>query len=135
VYVYKIRLASLFLPVITQVINLLNGIKRHHLLFNTVGQNRCPLIFDNNHSKFSVICVRFMYKFLALCLFFPFLIWRRLSFLKTFLVTNIFKQLLFQNRLKQFHKTNRNVSWVTQNLQKWFLFSCYILACIWHFDY
>jgi len=81
-FVYKIRLAIFFLPVITQVINFLNGIERHHLLFNTVGQNSCPLIFDNNHSKFSVICVRCMYKYLALCYFFPFLIRRRLSFFK-----------------------------------------------------
>ena len=88
-FVYKKRLASIFLPVITQVINLLNGIERHHFLFNTVGQNSCPLIFDNNHSKFSVICVRFMYKYLALCYFFLFLIRRRLSFLKTFLVYTV----------------------------------------------
>jgi len=85
--VYKIRLASFFLPVITQVINLNNGVERHHLLLNTVGQNSCPLIFENNHSKFSVICVRFMYKYLALCYFFLFLIRRRLSFLKTFFVS------------------------------------------------
>jgi len=28
------------------------------------------MILDNNHSKFSVICVRFMYKYLALCYIF-----------------------------------------------------------------
>jgi len=73
-----------FLPlsVITHVINVLNGIWRHHLLSNKVGQNSCPLILDNKHSMFSVICVRFMYKYF----FFLFLIRRRLSFLKTFFV-------------------------------------------------
>ena len=60
------------LSVITQVISILNGIWRHHLLFNKVSQNSCPLILDNNHSEFSVICVRFMYKYLALCYFFLF---------------------------------------------------------------
>ena len=60
------------LPVITQVINLLNGIWRHHLHSNKVGQNSCPLILENNHSKFLVICVRFMYKYLALCYIFSF---------------------------------------------------------------
>jgi len=76
---------TFFLPlsVITHVIKLLNWIWRHHLLSNKVGQNSCPLILDNNHCKFSVICVRFMYKYLALCFFFfLFLIRRRLSFLK-----------------------------------------------------
>jgi len=67
--------------------NLLNGIWRHHLLSNKVGQNSRPL--DNIHFKFSVNCVRFMYKYLTLCyIFFYFLIRRRLSFLKTFLVCN-----------------------------------------------
>ena len=63
-----------FLPmsVITQEIHLLNGIWRHHLLSNKVGQNNCSLILENNHCKFSVICVRFMYKYLALCYFSPF---------------------------------------------------------------
>jgi len=72
----------LSLSVITQVIYVLYGIWRHHLLSNKVGQNSSPLILDNNHSKFSVICVRFMHKYFL----FPFLIRRRLSFLKTFLV-------------------------------------------------
>ena len=65
------KTCKFFLPlsVITQVINLLNGIWRHHLLFNKVGQNSCSLILENNHCKFSVICVRFMYKYLALCYF------------------------------------------------------------------
>jgi len=49
------------------------------LVVTTTGK---PLILDNNHFKFSVICIRFMYKYLALCYFFPFLIRRRLSFLK-----------------------------------------------------
>ena len=63
------KTCKFFLPlsVITQVINVLNGIWRHHLLSNNVRQKSCPLILDNNHSKFSVICVRFMYKY-----FFPF---------------------------------------------------------------
>jgi len=85
------KTCKFFLPrfVITQVINFLNGNWRHHLLSNKVGQNSCPL--DNIHFKFSVICVRFMYKNLTLCyIFFLFLIWRRLSFLKTFLVYNAF---------------------------------------------
>jgi len=80
---------QVFLPrfVITHVIILFNGIWRHHLLSNKVGRNSFPL--DNIHFKFSVICVRFMYKYLTLCyIFFLFLIWRRLSFFKTFLVTN-----------------------------------------------
>jgi len=57
------KTCTFFLPlsVITQVINVLNGIWRHHLLSNKVRHNSCPLILDNNHSKFSVICVRFMY--------------------------------------------------------------------------
>jgi len=75
-FVYKIRLTifSFFLPlsVITQVINLLNRIWRHHLISNKVCQNSCPLILDNNHSKFSVFCVRFMYKYSALFYFFLF---------------------------------------------------------------
>ena len=62
---------------------------RHHLLFNKVGQNSCSLILEKNHCKFSVICVRCMYKYLALCYFPPFLILRRLSFLKTFIVSNV----------------------------------------------
>jgi len=76
------KTCKFFLPlsVIIQVINLLNGIWRHHLLFNKVGQNSCSLILENNHCKFSVICVRFMYKYLALCNFPVFLIPRRLSF-------------------------------------------------------
>ena len=81
------KTCKFFLPlsVITQVINLLNGIWRHHVLSNKVGQNSCPLSLDNNHSKFSVICVRFIYKYWELCYFFIFIIRRRLSFLKTFL--------------------------------------------------
>jgi len=63
---YKTCKFVLPLSVIAQVINLLNGIWRHHLLSNKVGQNSCPLILDNNHFKFSAICVRFMYKYLAL---------------------------------------------------------------------
>ena len=81
------KTCKFFLPriVITHVMNLVNGIWRHHLLANKVGQNSCPL--DNIHLNFSVICVRFMYKYLTLCYMFSlFLIWRRLSFLKTFLV-------------------------------------------------
>jgi len=66
-FVYKTCKFFLPLSVITQVINVLNGIWRHHLLSNKVRQNGCPLILDNNHSKFSIICVRFMYKY-----FFPF---------------------------------------------------------------
>ena len=68
------KTCKFFLPlsVMTQVINLLNGIWRHHVLFNKVGQNSCPLILDNNHFKFSDICVRFMYKYLSLCFFFLF---------------------------------------------------------------
>jgi len=82
------KTCNFFLPlsVITQVITFLNGIWRHHLLSNKVGQNSCPLILDNYHSKFSVICLSFMYKYLALCYCFSFFIRRRLSFLKTFLV-------------------------------------------------
>jgi len=38
----------LSLSVITQVINVLNGIWRHHLLYTKVRQNNCPLILDNN---------------------------------------------------------------------------------------
>ena len=66
--------------------NLLNGIWKHHLLSNKVGQNSRPL--DTIHFKFSAICVRFMYKYLTqLVLYFlHFLIRRLLSFLKTFLV-------------------------------------------------
>ena len=42
---------------------------------------------DNNQSKFSVICVRFMYKYLALCyIFFFFFNPTPFIFLKTFLV-------------------------------------------------
>jgi len=70
-------LLKLFISGNTQVINVLNGIWRHHLLSNKVGQNSCPLILENNHSMFSIICVRFMYKY-----FLPFLIRRRLSFFK-----------------------------------------------------
>jgi len=61
--VYKIlcvNISSIYI-VITQVMNLLNGIWRHHLLSNEIGQKNCPL--DNIHFKFSVICVRFMYKY------------------------------------------------------------------------
>jgi len=66
--------------------NLLNGIWRHHLLSNKVGQN--SRLLENIHFKVSVICVRFMNKYLTLCyIFFFFLIRRRLSFLKTFLVS------------------------------------------------
>ena len=63
------KTCKFFLPlsVITPVINVLNGIWRRHLLSNKVRQTSCPLILDNNHSKFSAICVRFMYKY-----FFPF---------------------------------------------------------------
>jgi len=57
--------------------------------FLTVGQNSCPLIFDNNHSKFSVICERFMYKYLALCYFFLFFNPTPFVFLKTFLVSTV----------------------------------------------
>ena len=83
-FVYKIKTCKFFLPlsVITQVIHFHNGIWKHHLLSNKVGQNSCPLILDNNHSKISVICVWFRYKY-----FFRFSIRRRLSFLKTFLVS------------------------------------------------
>ena len=87
------KTCKFFLPlsVITQVINLLKMEFEditYNVLSNKVGQNNCSLILKNNHCKFSVICVRFMYKYLALCNFFPiFLILRRLSFLKTFLVT------------------------------------------------
>jgi len=70
------------LSILTEVINLLNGIWRHHLLSNKVGQNSCSLILKKNHCTFSVICVRFMYKYLALCHFPPFLILRCLSFFK-----------------------------------------------------
>jgi len=68
------KICKFFLPlsVITQVINPLNGSWRNHLLSNKVGQNSCPLILDNNHSKFSVTCVRFVYKYLALCYKFSF---------------------------------------------------------------
>ena len=68
------KTCKFFLPlsVITQVINLPKGNWRHHLLSNKVVQNSCPLILDNNQSKFSVICVRFMYKYLALCYIFSF---------------------------------------------------------------
>jgi len=70
------KTCTFFLPlsVITQVINILNGIWRHHLLSNKVGQNSCSLILENNHCKFSVICVRSMnkYMYLSLCYFFPF---------------------------------------------------------------
>ena len=69
-FVYKIRLVSFFLPVITQVINLLNGIKSS-IQFK---------IF------ISIIIDDMMIQVLSLVLFFPFLIRRRLSFLKTFLV-------------------------------------------------
>jgi len=57
-------------------------------LSNKVGQKSCPLIIDNNYFKFSVICVKFMYKYLALYYPPPLLIQRRSSFLKTFLVYN-----------------------------------------------
>jgi len=69
-YFLQDKTCKFFLPrfVITQVMNLLNGIWRHHLLSNNVGQNSCPL--DNIHFKFSVICVRFMYKYLTLCYIF-----------------------------------------------------------------
>jgi len=70
------KTCKFFLPlsVSTQVMNLLNGIWRHHLLSNKVGQYSCPLNLDNNHSKCSVICVRFMYKYLKPCvIFFSFL--------------------------------------------------------------
>ena len=77
------------LSVITQVLHLFNGIWRHHLISNKVGQNRCPLILDNNHCKFSVICVRFMYKYLALLFLFLFLNPTPFVFLKTFLVSTI----------------------------------------------
>jgi len=73
------------LSVITQVLNLLNGIWRHHLLSNKVGQKSCSLILENNHCKFSVICVRFMCKYLAMCFSLFLTILCRLSFLKTFL--------------------------------------------------
>jgi len=68
------KTCKFFLPlsVITQVINLLNGIWRRHLLSNKVNQNSCSLIIENNHCKFSVICVRFIYKYLAFCYFPPF---------------------------------------------------------------
>jgi len=80
-YVYKIRLASF---VITQVMTLLNGIWRHYLLSNKVGQNSCQL--DNIHFQFSVICVRFMYKYLKPCVIFssffnltPFVLFKDIS--------------------------------------------------------
>ena len=49
---------------------LLNGIWRHHLLSNKVGQN--SRLFDNIHFKVSVICVRFLNKYLTLCYIFFF---------------------------------------------------------------
>jgi len=77
-FVYTTCKFFLPLSVITQEIKVLNGIT---LLSNTVRQNSCPLILDNIHSKFSVICVRFMYKY-----FFPFFNPTPFVFLKTFLV-------------------------------------------------
>jgi len=82
------KTCKFFLPlsVITQEINLLNGI---WWLSNRVGQNSCPLILDNNHCKFSVICVSFMYKYLALSyIFFLFFNPTPFVFLKTFLVSS-----------------------------------------------
>jgi len=80
------KTCKFFLPriVITQVMNLFNGIWTHHILSNKVGQNSCPL--DNIHFKFSVICVRFMYKYLTLCYIFFLFLSDAVCLLKTFLV-------------------------------------------------
>ena len=96
------KTCKFFLPlsVITQVTNLLNGIWRHHVHSNKVGQNSCPLILNNNHSKFSVISVRFMYEYLALCYFFLFFS-TPFVFLKTFLVK---RKLRFPFRRPYHHK-------------------------------
>ena len=80
-FVCKIRLAS-FSCLCLSLINVLNGISRHHLLSNKVRQNSCPLILDNNHSKFSVICVRFMYTSTFFSFFFnptPFCLFKDIS--------------------------------------------------------
>ena len=64
---------ALPVSVIAQVVYLLNWIWRHHLLSNKGSQNSCPLILDNNHSMFSVICVRFMYKYILCYIFLLFI--------------------------------------------------------------
>jgi len=131
------KTCKIFLPrfVIIWVMNLLNGIWRHHLLSNKVGQNSRPL--DNIHFKFSAICVTgenivfehtYTYIYKCICRFkndlFPcdlckiyvqvlklvlyfllFLIRRRLSFLKTFLVIIY----LFHNFSKSWRRKTTNV--------------------------
>ena len=60
--------------------------------FNVIAFSMC-FVYKIRLASFSCLClscVRFMFKYLALCCFFPFLIRRRLSFLKTFLVYHIY---------------------------------------------
>ena len=97
------KICTFFLPlsVITQVMNLLKGIWRHHLL----SKNSCPLILDNNNSKFSAICVRFLYKYLALCYFFPFFNRTPFVFFKgisslTLILSNIMLMQFESNKVK-----------------------------------
>jgi len=122
------KTCKFFLPlsVIIQVINVLNGIWRQHLLSNKVCQNSCPLILDNNHSKFSVVCVRFMYKYFSL-----FLIRRRLSFLNT--ISHFLERHFLNQRQRIFH-----IITITQNRHRanirFFTGFCLCFVLIVNFD-